>query len=91
MKLKIVNVFFLLVLAMLQYQLWYGKNGLAHFQQLQQQLVESSHKNAELANRNAILTSTVTDLKQGVTFIEHYARQDLGMIKQGETFFQLVE
>ncbi|MGH8400795.1 MAG: septum formation initiator family protein, partial [Gammaproteobacteria bacterium] len=36
------------------------------------------------------LAAEVKDLKQGQAAIEEQARADLGMIKKGETFYQIV-
>ena len=48
-------------------------------------------ENLELRERNAALQAEVTDLRQGLDAIEEHAREDLGMVKEGETFYQVVE
>lgn len=48
-------------------------------------------ENAMLKERNQTLAAEVADLKQGVEAIEERARYDLGMIKEGETFYQVVD
>ena len=40
---------------------------------------------------NAALEAEVKDLKQGMQAVEERARSELGMIKKGETFYQIVE
>ena len=50
-----------------------------------------SQDNARMEERNAVLAAEVQDLKSGLDAIEEKARSELGMIKQGETFFQLIE
>jgi cell division protein FtsB len=47
--------------------------------------------NAVLAERNQLLAAEVKDLKSGRDALEERARSELGMIKPGETFFQIVE
>jgi cell division protein FtsB len=91
MLLKWINIIGLLWLIFLQYQLWYGDNGLRAFNQLQQHLIEQSEHNATLENRNEVLSAEVENLKTGDEWLEAYARRDLGMIKQGETFFQMAQ
>ncbi|HAM76916.1 MAG TPA: septum formation initiator subfamily, partial [Alcanivorax sp.] len=48
-------------------------------------------KNAELAERNRLLAADVRDLKEGTEAVEEIARKDLGMIRDGESFFLIVE
>jgi cell division protein FtsB len=43
-----------------------------------------------LEERNRILEAQVLDLQNGLDAFEEKARNDLGMIKQGETFIQLI-
>ena len=49
-----------------------------------------SEQNAHLRARNAALQAEVDDLKSGVAAMEGRARTDLGMVRQGETFYLLV-
>lgn len=79
------------LLLVLQYQLWFGNGGLLRVWQLEQRIAEQKEENAKLEERNKALEAEVRDLKQGLEAIEERARSDLGMIKKGETFFQVVE
>ena len=54
-------------------------------------IAEQSEQNQKLQARNEQLKAEVADLKQGLEAIEERARTELGMIKEGETFYQLVE
>lgn len=80
----------LLLLLLFQYQLWFGEGNLRDAWKLQQQASAQKAENVELIKRNQILTAQVQDLKQGHAAIEEQARTDLGMIKKGETFYQIV-
>lgn len=51
---------------------------------------QQQQANANLILRNDSLAAEVTDLKQGNEAIAELARDDLGMVKQGETFYQIV-
>ena len=75
----------------LQYKLWVGDGSLAEVWQLRQSLAEQRKENAQLAERNAALEAEVKDLKQGLDAIEERARAELGMIKDDEVFYQIVE
>lgn len=83
-------VILLLLLLLLQYQLWFSVGNMHDAAKLQQQVVAQQSENAELSKRNQELAAQVHDLKQGQAAIEEQARSDLGMIKQGETFYQIV-
>ncbi|MEZ5528547.1 MAG: cell division protein FtsB [Porticoccaceae bacterium] len=80
-----------LLLLILQYQLWLGEGGLAKRLTLENQVAEQQQKNEVLQQRNQTLISEVVDLKEGLDSIEERARTDLGMIKEGETFYMVVE
>ena len=84
-------VLLLVLLAILQYQLWIGDGGLLDVWKLNQEVKALQQENARLQERNAVLNAEVLDLKQGLDAIEEHAREDLGMVKEGETFYQIVE
>lgn len=79
------------LVVLLQYPLWFGSGGLIASWRLQREIEVQQAENARLAERNLALSAEVVDLKKGLTAIEERARTELGMIKQGETFFQVIE
>ncbi|HIZ50198.1 MAG TPA: cell division protein FtsB [Candidatus Pseudomonas excrementavium] len=79
----------LALLALLQYRLWVGEGSLAHVTQLKQDIASQQGENEKLLERNRVLTAEVIELKQGLETIEERARHELGMVKEGETLFQL--
>lgn len=79
----------LTLLAALQYRLWVGEGSLAHVAQLKQEIASQQQENEKLLERNRVLTAEVIELKQGLETIEERARHELGMVKEGETLFQL--
>jgi len=79
----------LALLAGLQYRLWIGEGSLAHVAQLKQQIAEQRQENEQLEERNRVLAAEVVELKQGLETVEERARHELGMIRDGETLFQL--
>lgn len=58
---------------------------------LNRQISEEKDKNSSLKARNDTLDAEVRDLKQGFAAIEERARSELGMIKQDEVFYQVIE
>jgi cell division protein FtsB len=84
-------VFLLLLLGLLQYRLWFGDGNLLEFRRLNERIEELLHEGDKRRERNAALEAEVMDLKQGLDAIEERARWDLGMIKEGETFVQIID
>ena len=87
---KILIAVLILILVGLQYKLWFGDGSLSEVVQLTQELEIQKIKLNELEERNKILEAQVLDLQNGLDAFEEKARNDLGMIKQGETFIQLI-
>ena len=86
---RILLFSFVLVLALVQARLWLSDQGLREVWGLQAQLAERTEENRLLAARNAALEGEVANLKQGLAAAEERARTDLGMIAEGETFYQI--
>jgi cell division protein FtsB len=78
-------------LLFLQYRLWIGEGSLAEVVQLQRQIAEQQNEIERLQDRNRILALEVRELKTGLDTIEERARSEMGMIKEGETFFLVIE
>ena len=87
---KILIAVLLLVLIGLQYKLWFGDGSLSEVVQLSRELETQKAKLQLLEERNRILEAQVLDLQNGLDAFEEKARNDLGMIKQEETFIQLI-
>ncbi|OHX13174.1 cell division protein FtsB [Chromobacterium sphagni] len=79
------------VILALQWPLWFGKGSWLRVWQLDKQLQEQRATTQKLVARNAALDAEVRDLKQGSDAIEERARNELGMIRNGEVFFQLLD
>jgi cell division protein FtsB len=79
------------IIALLQYPLWFGKGGWLKVWDLDRRLTAQQQTNEVLRERNRQLEAEVVDLKQGFEAIEERARYELGMIKQGELFFQTLD
>ena len=85
-----VLVGLLLLLGILQYRLWIAEGSLAEQRRLQRQVEEQTRVNEELRQRNAILEREVLELQTGNAGVEQRAREQLGLIREGETFYQFV-
>lgn len=80
-----------ILLLLLQLRLWFGDGSVAEVWRLRQQVQAQREENAALRERNEALEAEVQDLKTGLEAVEERARAELGMIKEGETFYQGVE
>jgi cell division protein FtsB len=82
--------FLILILVLLQYQLWLKPDGIIGTWRLQKAVSKQTEVNAQLKEKNVSLDMAVNELKNGQTTIEEHARRDLGMIKKDETFYRFV-
>ncbi len=81
----------LLVLIGLQLKLWSGNGSMREVDSLRQAVKKQSQDNASLLKRNQALAADVHDLKHGDQAVEARARTELGLVKPGEVFYQVVE
>ncbi len=91
MGFKILMVVLVLIVLQLQYRLWIGDASVWKIQEYQQRLHSLQHDIQQKKQRNDALYAEVKDLRKGKEAIEERARYDLGMIKENETFFQVLE
>lgn len=88
---KLAIAILLVIFVGLQYRLWVGDGSLSEVVRLKSDLRIQQALVEKLTQRNRILESRVIELQSGTSAIEELARKDLGMIKKGEVFFQIVE
>jgi cell division protein FtsB len=79
------------VLLGMQVRLWFSDIGVLARHELSERLAEQTRKTEELAERNRRLAVEIAALKSGLAGVEARARSELGMIKEGETFYLVVE
>lgn len=87
---RLLKVVFIVALIALQYRLWFGKNSLPDYWHLQSDVQRQAETNNRLAQRNQMLLADIADLRDGQVALEERARNELGLIKQHETFFRIV-
>ena len=91
MSARVLPLALLLLLAVIQYPLWLGKGGWMRIREAERQLAGQDKVNGDLTARNAKLAAEVKDLREGAGAVEERARYELGMVKDGELFVQIVE
>ncbi|MGH8182310.1 MAG: cell division protein FtsB [Rhodanobacteraceae bacterium] len=74
----------------LQVKLWVGDGGMRDLRAIRARVAEQQAQNTKLKQRNDALHADVEDLKHGQDAVEARARSQLGLIKPGEVFYQVV-
>ncbi|MGJ8681253.1 cell division protein FtsB [Paraglaciecola sp.] len=87
---KWVTAVLVCLFCMLQYRLWFGKNSVPDFMLKKEQVSLQVTQNSNLTQRNNLLKADIHDLKMGLDAAEEKARNGLGLIKQGETFYRIL-
>lgn len=88
---RVLTLILVILIAALQYPLWLGKGSWLRVWDLSRQIESQKASNAVLKARNDSLDAEVRDLKTGYAAIEERARSELGMIKQDEVFYQVMD
>ncbi|MGA0585722.1 cell division protein FtsB [Dyella sp. KRB-257] len=89
--LRWVALILLALLIALQVKLWSDTGGMREVDALRAAVKKQADENQRLQQRNQALAADVSDLKSGEQAVEARARAELGLIKPGETFYQVVE
>lgn len=90
-RLKLVIGLLLLAFIALQTRLWVGEGSFAEVAALKRQVAAQQAELDELKARNTLLRDEIAELKRGLEAVEARARGELGMIKEGETFYQIID
>ena len=90
-EMRVVMASLILLFLLLQYVLWLGDFSYLRLSALDGAVAVQEDANVLLEKRNERLRAEVVDLKRGTDALEERARVQLGMIKEGEIFFQIVE
>lgn len=85
---KSVILGLIVLIAGLQLKLWHGEGSILNAWSLQKEVALQQAFAEKLKERNSTLEAEVQDLKHRLAALEEHARTDLGMIRQGETFYQ---
>jgi len=88
---RFVIIVLVALLAALQYALWFGDKNLFDLHRLTAATEQTRQHSAQLQQRNDKLVTEVIDLKEGGETVETVARSQFGLIKPGETFYQIVD
>lgn len=90
-KIKWFPIFLVILFIFLQYCLWFQSGGIRDMMQLKKQYKVEALQNEQLKKRNQKLIAQVKHLQKNNEAVESRARYELGMVKKGETFYQVVK
>ena len=89
MRSRIVPIILVLLLLVLQFQLWAGRGSVPDVSRQREALTKLNEANTRAAQANDRLASEVRDLQEGLEMVEERARAELGMVKPNEVFVQI--
>ena len=89
--LKIFVIVLALLITALQYHLWFGEGSWPRAQAVREKFELQMSENEKLQQSNATMEAEVLDLKTGLDAIEERARVDLGLVRQGDVYFQIIQ
>tara|TARA_B100001146_G_C15888762_1_gene309324 strand:+ start:231 stop:491 length:261 start_codon:yes stop_codon:yes gene_type:complete len=75
----------------MQVNIWLTKDGYSRIVEIKRLIQDQQQENDEMSSRNSQLKEEIKDLKDGYAAIEEKAREDIGMIKEGEEFYLITE
>ena len=86
-----LTVILIVALILLQTRLWFGEGSLFEYSKLEKKLEFQKEYNEILESRNQLMVKDIQNLKNDGNGIEESARKELGMIKEGETFYLVTD
>ena len=88
---KFIALLLVLLLVMMQVNIWLTKDGYSRVAEIKELIQDQQKENNAMVSRNSQLKEEIKDLKDGYSAIEEKAREDIGMIKEGEEFYLFTE
>ncbi len=87
---RVLIAILLVILILLQFKLWFGEGGFTEVARLEERVATQIEDNGVLQQRNNELQAEVEDLRERLDAVEERARNELGLIKRDEEFYQVV-
>jgi cell division protein FtsB len=78
-----------ILFVVLQYKLWVGEGSLAEVATLERDIEAQQQAIEEMKRRNMAMQAEIDSFKNDQEAVEARARSDLGMIREGEVYFQI--
>lgn len=91
LRTTVVTIALAVLLVFLQYRLWFESGGIRDMMRVKKMLAMQSAENDKLKKRNDALLTQIQGVQHSNDAAEARARTELGMVKKGETFYQVVK
>lgn len=89
--LKLLPILLAILLIFLQYRLWFEAGGIMDMVHLKKDVALQKQENDKLKKRNEQVMMEVEHLQKDKSAVEARARTELGMVKKGEVFYQVID
>ncbi len=90
MMIKLFGVVLIILVIAMQYRIWLGDKSVQKLVELQAQIDLQQQQNKLLEKENTRLREEIRALRNDPAALEEQAREQLGLIKPGETFYRIV-
>lgn len=87
---RITALILMVLIGLLTYDIFQGKNGIAQYQKVEAELAEAQEIAERLQRRNQAVKDEIVELSQGDASVEELARTELGLIHKDETFYRVI-
>lgn len=87
---KVLILIFSVLAVMLFFRLWTGSGSFPRIWDMEKQIDVLEKSNSEKQEENRKLSAEIEEFRNGDDAVEERARSDFGMIKRGETFYQVI-
>ena len=88
---RLIPAAFLVLLLVLQAQLWFGRGSVPNVARLNEELAAQKRSNTRAEQINGHMEAEIRDLREGLEMVEEKARSELGMVKPNEIFIQVAK
>ncbi len=88
---RYIFIILIVILSSLQYKLWLGEGSILADKKLETKIQLQTNENQKLLICNKKLENDTNALKNGNESLEEQARYELGMVRNGETYYQFIE
>ncbi|HSX20718.1 MAG TPA: septum formation initiator family protein [Gammaproteobacteria bacterium] len=89
--LRNVTIILAVIFCLLEYRFLFSSDSIVQVMRLKKSVATQVSENSALQQRNELIAAKISYLKKSAVAIEEHARYELGMIKRGEKYYQVVE
>lgn len=87
---KTLALVLIILIVAIQYEIWFGTNGVLMMERLEKNVKEQKAENTLLENQNIELRKEINALRNSPELLEEVAREQLGLVKPNETFYRII-